>query len=76
VIARLKTSNHQVWQFNENLPTWVANCTELNSGDLYLVRRSGKQLIKPSEWLVQDLDGEPLWLTDTQFRSQYEIQKE
>jgi len=71
--ARRKTSTCDAWQFNtlDCGPRWAR--TELRADELYLVRRSGKQLIMLGDWLVRDLDGEPMWLTDVEFRRNYEL---
>jgi hypothetical protein len=71
--ARLKTPTVQVWQHDGGKrPAWVRRCTETRSGELFLVRPSGKQLIRPGEWLVHDPDAHPLWLTDAGFGAEYE----
>jgi len=74
MLVRRKTELRDAWQYvSAVMPPWVASCTEWrDDGDLYLVRRSGKQRIEPSEWLVRDLDGDPEWMTDSDFRDQYE----
>jgi len=69
--ARLNTATHDVWQYAD-LPKWVQRCTEMREDGLYLVRSSGKQLIERGDWLIRDLDGEPSWVTDDEFRMQYE----
>jgi hypothetical protein len=56
------------------MPRWVLSCTLLDgTGELYLVRGSGKQRIDPGDWLVQNLDGEPDWYDDESFRRNWEF---
>jgi hypothetical protein len=72
--ARLKTRTVQVWQHDwQMFPVWVSRCVEIRNDGLYLVRSSGKQLIRPGEWLVHNPDGQPLWLTDAGFHAEYEL---
>ena len=74
--ARLKTPEHEVWQIAwgvSRAPRWVVACTIWQNEALYLVRRSGKQLIDPGDWLIRDLDGEPLWVPDKDFRRDYVV---
>jgi hypothetical protein len=71
--ARLKTETRDVWRFW--IPPWVEACTEQRNDGLYLVRASGKQLIKRGEYLIRDLDGEPEWMTDAEFHLEYEVVK-
>jgi hypothetical protein len=75
--ARLKTELRDVWQhcgWNARaLPAWARNCTENRADGLYLVRLSGKQLIERGDWIIRDLDAEPLWMTDKDFRREYQI---
>jgi hypothetical protein len=77
--ACLHTATREVWQYwaynTSPPPPWVAACTERRDDGLYVVRRSGKQLILPGEWLARDLDGEPEWLTDADFHRLYQIIK-
>jgi len=56
-----------------NLPPWVAACTLMRDGDLLLVRASGNQLIDKTDWLVEDIDGETLWLSHGDFNREYEL---
>lgn len=75
-LARLKTPILEVWQYGRYNPAtepWVTRCTEERDGELYLIRRSGKQLIRPGEWLVRNLDGDAVWLPDKAFRALYEV---
>jgi len=75
--ARLKTPTVQVWQYTGQAllraPEWVNRCTEMHSDGLYLVRASGKQRIETSDWLVEEPDGDPLWLPDAEFQRDYEV---
>ena len=75
--ARLKTATREVWQYDGRYggvdPSWVMNCTEYHHDGLYLVRRSGKQIIHPGEWLIRDLDGDPEWVDDATFQREYEL---
>jgi hypothetical protein len=74
--ARLKTATREVWQYafkGTPMPPWAERYTEWRPDGLYLVRRSGKQLIEANEWLIRDLDGDPEWMTDEDFRREYEL---
>jgi hypothetical protein len=76
--ARLKTATREVWQYDGYgisvlMPSWVFACTERRNGSLYLVRRSGKQIIHPGEYLIRDLDGDPEWMTEADFLREYEL---
>jgi len=76
--ARQKMPLVMVWQYNDaapaiHLPIWVASCTEMHGDGLVLVRDSGKQAINTGEWLVQEPSGDILWLTDFEFRKEYEL---
>ena len=74
--ARLKSEPCDVWQNSatgDHRPTWVFNCTEVRSDGLYLIRASGKQRIEPGDWLIRDLDADTQWLSDRDFRREYEI---
>jgi hypothetical protein len=82
-----KTVAEEAWQFRpsngqpnppgQELPYWVVMCTiwDPNTKEMYLQRRSGKQRIEAGEWLLRDLDGEPIWFTDDEFRRHYEVMK-
>jgi hypothetical protein len=74
MLVHRKTEVREAWQYTSAaMPPWVSSCTERHDdGDLYLVRRSGKQRIEPSEWLIRNLDGDPEWMTDSSFRAEYE----
>jgi hypothetical protein len=75
-IARLKVTTVEVWQYWPDEPImqpWVANCTKRQGDELRLVRRSGAQLILPGEWLVRNLDGDPEWMPNADFRAAYEV---
>lgn len=75
-----KTEPRDAWQYVPEQgafewPLWVLNSTSWggeNEDDLFLVRRSGKQLVKPGDWLIRDLDGDPERLTDAEMRKQYQ----
>jgi hypothetical protein len=74
--ARRKMVTHDVWQYVELFgakPLWVLGCTEAHYGDLYLVRSSGRQRLELGDYLIRDLDGEPMWSTDADFRREYEM---
>jgi hypothetical protein len=74
--ARPRTIPDEVWQywpFNFITEPWVSRCTEQRGCDLFLVRRSGKQLIQPGEWLIRNLDGDPIWMDNEDFRATYEL---
>jgi hypothetical protein len=51
----------------------VIDCTEWHDDGLYLVRRSGKQRIEPLDWLIRDLDGDPMWMNNEDFQREYEL---
>lgn len=75
--ARLRTETQDVWQYLglwylHLMPRWVANCTEVREKELFLTRTSGDQLIDIGNWLVRDLDGEPIWYQDADFKFKYE----
>jgi hypothetical protein len=75
-LARLKTPAVEVWQYwkyNPMTAPWVYACTERRGDELYLDRRSGKQLIRAGEWLIRNLDGDPIWMDDQAFRATYEL---
>ena len=75
-LARPRTATREVWQYSIRgilTPQWVIDCTEWHDDGLYLVRRSGKQRIEPMDFLIRDLDGEPLWMTADEFNRDYEI---
>jgi hypothetical protein len=65
------------WQCDGPRPNWVMNCTERKEEDgeavVVVRRRTGKQLVREGEWLVRDLDGDPLWFTNNVFWEQYEM---
>jgi len=79
--ARLRTATREVWQYNHlnEVPAWVRGCVEgrdngeFEDFELYLIRRSGKQLVKKGEWLIRDLDGDPEWVDDATFQREYEV---
>ena len=74
--ARLRTTTQEVWQYAIRgilTPQWVIDCTEWHDDGLYLVRRSGKQRVDPLDWLIRDLDGDPLWMTNDDFQREYEL---
>jgi len=74
MLARLKTPVREVWQYDGGMmPGWVLDCTVRYNDGLYLIRRSGKQIIHPGEWLIRDLDGDPEWVTDAEFQRDYEL---
>ena len=72
--ARLKLATREVWRYDGSpMPAWVRNCTEVHRDGRYLVRRSGKQLILPGEYLIRDLDDvDPEWMTADEFNLTYE----
>ena len=79
-LARLRTATQEVWQYDGYafsvplMPSWVFACTERRDGSLYLVRRSGKQIIHVGEWLLRDLDDvDPEWVDDATFQREYEL---
>ena len=77
-LARLRTTTQEVWQYAIRgilTPGWVLDCTEWHDDGLYLVRRSGKQLILPGEYLIRDLDdpSNHEWMTEADFLREYEL---
>ena len=75
-LARLKTATREVWQYYGPRPRWVRRCTKWVPGDgMYLVRRSGKQIIHPGEYLIRDLDdpSNHEWMTEADFLREYEL---
>jgi hypothetical protein len=78
MLARLKTDTVEVWQYvSPSMPAWVARYTvwhtNTDNDGLFLVRKSGKQRIEVNEWLIRDLDGDPMWMTNEEFDDEYEI---
>jgi hypothetical protein len=73
--AQRRTTPQEVWRYVtlNAVPRWVLACTLLEDGELFLLRRSGKQRIESGEWLIQNLDGEPEWLPDKDFRRDYAL---
>lgn len=74
--ARLRTEVQDVWQFlyeGQAAPEWVLGCTEARKGKLVLVRGADKQVIEPTDWLIRNLDGKPMWSTDADFQRLYEV---
>jgi hypothetical protein len=74
--ARPKYPHVEVWQYHSEdrvQPTWVINATLRIENELFLKRRSGCQLIEPNDWLVRDLDAEPLWFSPITFQRHYEV---
>jgi hypothetical protein len=74
--ARLKTEVQDVWQniYRNERPAWVRACTQWqDDAELYLVRGADKQWIGLGDWLIRDLDGAPMWMTDADFRRDYEV---
>jgi hypothetical protein len=57
------------------MPKWVVACIAWEDDGPYLVRGPDKQRIECGDWLIRDLDGFPLWSTDTDFQREYEIIK-
>jgi len=73
-IARLRSATREVWQYGSStMPAWVHCSVEPHPDGLYLVRRSGKQRIEFFEWLIRDLDGDPMWMTNEDFQREYEL---
>jgi len=46
--------------------------TEFSSGEMFLKRRSGQQLMDYGDWIIQNLDGDPEWFTNEVFQEIYE----
>lgn len=62
--VRPKADKRIAWQFTGERyvwPDWVCNCTKWIHDELFLGRQSGLQLVKPTEWLIKDLDGGISW---------------
>lgn len=73
ILVRPKVETREAWQYTAGIvPEWVSACVEWTNGDAYLVRRSGKQLLNRGEWIVQNLDGDPEWLTHDQMRKTFD----
>ena len=67
------------WQWNgqprEEWPEWIVSRVGVVAvGIPFLVyeRRSGRQWLRPGEWLICDLDGGIKWMPDDVFRAKYE----
>jgi len=75
-LVRPKSETREAWQYTgqpvEEWPMWVQGCCYQFAEDAIIVRRSGQQIIRSSEWLVRNLDGDPEWLTHDQMRKEYE----
>ena len=74
--ARRKTPLLDVWVYSSTattVPMWAVGHIIVDGEDVYLIRRSGKQLLNRGEWLVRDLDGEPEWMTNKDFARLYEL---
>lgn len=75
-----KVQPREAWQYvplnGGPWPKWVENCTMIRvidgEGCLLLQRNSGNQRIAPFDWIIQDLDGEPEWLSDEEMKKTYE----
>ena len=77
VRVRPVSAIREAWQLTEvnfdTRPQWTLSWLRCRDGEYLLNRRAGAQVICVGEWLVRDLDGEPEWLTDKQFRRKYEV---
>lgn len=75
ILVKPKAETREAWQCRGSYldaPQWVVTATRLEESGLWLIRRSGKQFIKPGEWLIRNLDGEPEWLTHEQMRKTFD----
>lgn len=72
--VRLKTEEREAWQYNgiTHAPPWVKIEYSEDYKSPFLIRRSGKQLINLTDWIIRDLDGEPEWLTNDEMIKKYE----
>ena len=74
--VRRRSEIRSAWKYTPRgtMPRWVLSCTLLDgTGELYLVRKSGKQRIDSGNWLVQNLDGEPDWYDAESFHRNWEF---
>ena len=66
----------RAWQHTGNpndRPMWVRGFTFLIEGEIFIERRSGSQLVRPTEWIIRGLDQhDPEWITDEMRRRDYE----
>jgi len=74
-IVRPKTTTLQAWQFGSSTPpVWVMDALKGIGDDIFVVRRSGKQLLVLGEWLLKHPDERDLiWCTDAEFKRDYEV---
>jgi hypothetical protein len=72
--VRPRGTVREAWQYQagHKRPPWVMRYTEFVDGEMILKRHSGKQRIEYSEWLVWNLDGDPIWFTNDEFQRMYE----
>ena len=78
--VRKRTPVQDAWQHDgsppHSWPAWVKACViQRHVGEdthLILHRRSGDQIVNRGDWLIQNLDGEPEWLTGAIMRAEYE----
>lgn len=77
VMVRPKAQELQAWQYTmkDEAPMWVLDAMTLNDqNELVLNRGSGRQGVRPSEWLVKHPDQKDLiWCTDAEFKRDYEV---
>lgn len=77
MIVKRKAPEREAWQYITGLyahaPAWAKDCTGFNSMDqLILKRRSGRQVINHTDWLVNMKD-EPAHLTHEEMKFEYEV---
>lgn len=80
VMVRPKAEQMYAWQYpgavtGFDLPAWVAaSITAAGADGLTMKRRSGRQLVRPCEWLVKHPDERDLiHCTDAEFKHDYEV---
>lgn len=77
MIVTPKQLPREAWRYTgqpyHEWPAWVRGCVgEVEEGVPCLVRKSGRQILHPGEWLIRDLDGDPEWLTHDRMCREYD----
>lgn len=72
--VRPKADKRIAWQyaFSSPLPDWVKNGTKWLDGDLILDRKSGRQIVEFTDWLIKDIDSGISWCTDVDMWKEWE----
>lgn len=55
------------------MPAWVRRITRRDGDGLFHIRQSGDQLVNPSEWLVQDIDGVTVFYTEVEMWKKFKL---